>query len=119
MTLKEFYIECNGDYDAALSRFMDEARISKFLNLFLKDDSYSSLLLAIDEKRWKDAFRYSHNLKGVSANLSLNGLFTPASELCEYLRNLETEPGDEMMGMLDKVKEQYQKVSSLIGEIQL
>lgn len=118
MELKEFYDKCNGNYQTAMQRFLSEDRIKKYLRLFLQDDSYTGLLASIDKKDFASAFRYSHNLKGVSSNLNLDGLFSVSSELCEYLRNyVETYATDTLMHLLSQVSIQYKRVIMLIDEL--
>lgn len=118
MELKEFYQKCKGNYDAVMQRLQSEERVKKFLRLFLDDDSYKGVLAAIDKKDFKAAFRYSHNLKGVSSNLNLDALFIVSSELCEYLRNyMENEATETLIKLTEQVSIQYKHVICLIEDL--
>lgn len=118
MNLKEFYIKCNGNYQDAMSRFLSEERVIKFLHLFLNDDSYTGLTKAIADNDYAAGFRYSHNLKGVAANLSLDSLFTVSSNICEMLRSYSGPiPNSEVIEALKPVTEQYELVVKYINEL--
>lgn len=118
MELKQFFDLSGGNYESAINRFLDESRIKKFLKLFLLDDSYSNLLESIDKKDFKNAFRASHNLKGVVSNLSLDTLYTYASDICECLRYYnETFATQELLNLEDKVVNQYNLVVRYIKEL--
>lgn len=118
MELKEFFEKCGGNYNAAMSRFLNEERIKKFLKLFLNDDSYTNLIKAIEEKDFQSAFRASHNLKGVVSNLSLDALYDCASEICECLRYYnEKFATQELLNLEDKVVNQYTLLVNCIKEM--
>ena len=108
MTVQEFYAAIHGDYDAAMQRLMKEERIVKYLRKFVEGEDYNNLLLALREKHYEDAFRFSHNLKGMSLNLELTGLGEVSDTLCNLFRNgKETE---DYQTELDAVTAAYQTV---------
>lgn len=86
MELSEFYTRVGGDYAEVKSRLMTDDRIRKYLKKFPNTGDYENLQKALSDEAWTDAFRFSHNLKGMCLNLGLMNLFTPSSELCENLR---------------------------------
>lgn len=88
MTLAEFYNTIGEDYAPVASRLMREDRISKYLQLFLQDPSFSELRKAFDEKNAQNAFRAAHTIKGIAANLGFNKLSKSSSDLTEDLRPL-------------------------------
>lgn len=76
---------CNTD--SALERLLeDEELYLEFLYEFTKEPSFDMLAVALDENRYQDAFEYSHMLKGVAANLSIDPLYESLFSLTEALR---------------------------------
>lgn len=117
MTVTEFYDRIGGDYADAMSRLLDEKRVVKYLNKFLSATDFPEMEKAIDESRWEEAFRFSHNLKGVALNLSLKVLAASSSELCERFRH--GPPEGDFSDLREQVRQDYALVISLIGEISL
>ena len=117
MTEKEFYDQIGGDYADAMSRLLDEKRVVKYLNKFLSATDFAEMEKAIDESRWEDAFRFSHNLKGVALNLSLKVLAASASELCERFRH--GPPEGDFSDLREQVRRDYALVTSLVGDVTL
>ena len=112
MTVQEFYETVGGSYADAKSRLMKDERILKYLRMFGRSEDCAAMLTALEEKRFEDAFRNAHNLKGVSANLSLTPLYQASFELCEALRH--GEPTVDISGMLSDVKKAYADVTEAL-----
>lgn len=89
MTVKECYEFLHGDYSGALSRLRKEALLYKYLKKLPADPCYETLKNAVAENDPKTAFRAAHTMKGVFINLSLDELYTHASEITELLRPLQ------------------------------
>ena len=70
---------------------------------------------AVEEKNYEDAFRYSHNLKGVSLNLGFSRLAASASALCEYFRN--GVPTDDFAEALKQVEIDRNQILESIKEV--
>lgn len=69
------------------ARFMNQdALMLKMLRLFPQDTSFAQLSSALDAQDAKAAFEAAHSLKGVTANLSIQPLFSLSSEMTEQLR---------------------------------
>lgn len=115
MTVKEFYNAINGDYEGTLARMLNEARMLKYINKFLAATDYDELVSALADKRYEDAFRFSHNLKGVCLNLGFSRLAQSGSDLCEELRN--GPPSIDVTPMLDLVTEDYKKTVTVIKQL--
>ena len=113
MTLTELYDKIGGNLTEVIARFGNEARINRFLPMFLKDPSYTDLEKSIEAKDWKTAFRAAHTLKGVAANMSFTKLYDAASDLTEALR-----PGKplEDYELFSKVSENYLLTSTAVSE---
>lgn len=108
MTIQECYQRLGGDFAQVEKRLSSEALVRRFLAKFLDDGSFSELCIAMEEGTRDKAFRAAHTLKGVSGNLSLDRLYSSASQLAEALR-----PEGELIpagahGLFEKVKEDYQ-----------
>lgn len=116
MNVEEFYEATGGSYQEIIGRLRSDERIAKYLRMFQKDDSYPKLCAALAEENYKDAFMYSHNLKGVCANLGLGGLLKPSSELCEEMRS--GAPGEGWRALFEEVQKQYEKVAAAVGELE-
>ena len=87
MTVKEFYEHIGGGYETAMSQLRKEERITKYLGMFLRDDSFAMLKEGMESGDMEKAFRGAHTLKGVSGNLALGSLRNQVTALTEDLRN--------------------------------
>ena len=114
MTIRECYAMLGGNYDEILERLSSESMVDKFVGFFLSDESYDTLVKAMESRNKEDAFRAAHTLKGVCANLSFTDLFQASSNLTEELR----KPADAISAVADelfvKVKEEYEKTVNAI-----
>lgn len=89
--------------DKALERMKGNKEAYKsFLVEFFEDPDFESLKESLDERNVKDAFDYAHGLKGMAANLGLDGVHNALSILVEILRQ----------GSLEGTKEAYEDVMS-------
>ena len=116
MTVNECYTLMQGDYQDVLGRLMTDARIQKYLGKFAAGTDYSQLLSALEEQRYEEAFRFSHNLKGMCLNLGLSVLAASSSTLCEALRN--GPPTVDVAPMLAQVTADYNMVIDAISQLQ-
>ena len=115
MTVQECYAHMNGDYEDTIGRLMSDDRIVKYLNKFAAGDDYNSLLTALSEKRYEDAFRHAHNLKGMSLNLGITALAKSGSEVCEALRG--GAPTVDIEPMLAVLKQDYENTMAAISQL--
>ena len=60
MTLKECYKAIGGDYEGVVSRLVTEARVNKFLTMFLQDASFKVLCDSMEMRDAEEAFRAAH-----------------------------------------------------------
>lgn len=107
------------DLDGALHRFMgNEALYLKFLIKFKDDRNYSSLVTNLEQENFEEAFKSSHTLKGVSANLGLNSLSEITSALTELLRGKEASEVDREKVAQQKqlLEDAYQTILEIINE---
>lgn len=115
MELKDFYSQIGGNYDEVKQRLMDDKRVLKFLNKFLDTTDYEDLQQALAAENWEDAFRFSHNLKGMALNLSLGRLAESSCELCETMRHGAPAGGmDGIAELRETVGKNYAEVIGMI-----
>ncbi len=113
MQLTDFYLMVHGDYDEVKGRLMTDERILKYLRKFPCMDDYENLEKALEAGQWQDAFRFSHNLKGMCMNLGLQSLYEPSCELCENLRG--GSPAQPCGPLMEAVAAGFSQTTSLIA----
>ena len=79
--LEGFYRRVGGDYKDVYYRLENDKTVLRFLERFLKEDSYQNFMERYAARDEKEAFRYIHNLKGVSLNLGFGDLFQISEEI--------------------------------------
>ncbi|MCM1284882.1 MAG: Hpt domain-containing protein [Acetobacter sp.] len=104
MDLKECFDAFGGNYNNVMGRLLTEERVKKFLLMFLNDTSFSELEAALERNDYESAFRASHTLKGICANLGIERLGKAASEITEALRGKDNKTACELF---PKVAESY------------
>ena len=115
MNIEECYHRLDGDYSQVLQRIPSGALVKKFLLKFLADGTYEELSDAMEQADRDTAFRASHTLKGVCANLGLERLRASASELTELLRAAQAIPS-EAAALMERVREDYRHTVEVIRE---
>lgn len=113
MTLEECYAKLGGDYKSVLTRMMEDTLVEKFMLRFLSDTSYDTLISALDEGNYEEAFRAAHTIKGVCQNLGFDKLFASANPLTESLRSMTSAPPKELV---EEVKRDYAETINAIKE---
>ena len=101
MTIRECYGELGLDFDAVLSRLVNEKLVQKFALKFLDDPSFQNLKDALDSKDVETAFRAAHTLKGVCLNLGFDNLYKPSEVLTEKLRGGEIDGYEDMLAAVE------------------
>lgn len=103
------------DYEDVKQRLMTDERIKKYLYKFLDSVDFEGLSQNLEAKEYEEAFRYAHNLKGVTANLSLSLLNRSSGILCEALRG--GEPKEDISPLLQAVTADYDRVVTAITQM--
>lgn len=114
MTVQEFYEEVGGDYNEIMSRLKTEDRIIKFAGMFARDESYKTLVQALDAQDVDSAFRAAHTMKGMCQNMAFTRLLTSSQDITELLRAKDLESAKNMLG---KVTEDYDLVMEGIKKL--
>ncbi len=87
MNIRECYEYIGGDYVDLMNRLPMEDLIVKFLKKYATGTEFSELEAAYASKDYETVFSVSHNLKGMTANLSLKAINLPITEICEAVRH--------------------------------
>ena len=114
MTVQEFYEEVGGDYNDIVTRLKTEDRIIKFAGMFARDESYKTLVEALDAQDVDTAFRAAHTMKGMCQNMAFTRLLRSSQEITELLRAKDLESAKDM---LSKVTEDYNLVIDGINKL--
>ena len=114
MTVQEFYEEVGGDYNDIVSRLKTEDRIIKFAGMFARDESYKTLVEALDAQDVDTAFRVAHTMKGMCQNMAFTRLLRSSQDITELLRAKDLESAKDM---LSKVTEDYNLVIDGINRL--
>ena len=104
MTIEQCYQAMGGDYAQMLRRTQGAHRVRKYLEMFLKDDSFAQLCRILEQGDREEAFQAAITLKGVSGNLSFTRLCDAASALAEALHQGQPDPTPQ----LEQVRQAYQ-----------
>lgn len=115
MTVRECYAALGADFEGTLGRLCSEKLVQRFALKFLADGSYAALQKAMEEENYEEAFRASHTLKGVGANLGFTKLYEVSDVLTEALRDGQKPADDSLMG---QVTAEYERMVALLTELQ-
>ncbi len=115
MTLTECYEAIGGNYEEVISRLGSERLVQKFVLKFLDDGSYDLLCSAMEEKKWDEAFRAAHTIKGICQNLGFTALQVSDEQLTEALRAGHVEEAVQLKGQVDQ---DYQRTAEGIRAFQ-
>ena len=120
MLLEECYKVFGGSLEAVLQRIPSEALVKKFALKFLGDPSFETLRQTLEEGEYSEAFRASHSLKGVCANLGFQDLEKSSGILTELLRHSEEAPVDleACQAAFADVSRDYQVVIDTLKQLQ-
>lgn len=114
--VRENLISCQVDVDTVLQRFMgNEKMVIKFLIKFLSDTNFKGIGEYLEKGDADEAFKCAHTLKGVCANLGLNGMLETLSPMVEKLRSGVTDGVPELY---ERMKENYEKVTAVIHQLE-
>ena len=102
MTIRECYDELGLDFDAVLSRLVNEKLVQKFALKFLDDPSFQNLKDALDSKDVETAFRAAHTLKGVCLNLGFDNLYPSSKDLTEPIRAGSMDGYEDLFAEVEK-----------------
>ena len=112
--MRDRLVKAGVNVDSGLERFMNnEALFLKFLLRFPGDPNFAQLGESLASGDLKAAFVAAHTLKGVTGNLSLDGLFPLLTPVVEALRREDKAAAEDAMPPL---REAYQRVTAILLE---
>ncbi len=93
MIKKDILLEAGIDYEAGLTRFMnDEELYCTVLTAFIEEDACERATAAYKVKNMRGLLEAAHDAKGICGNVGLNGAYEKASALVLLLRgNIYTD----------------------------
>lgn len=115
MDLREVYEQIDGDYDSVKSRLRDDEKIKKYLLMFVNSHTDSLITDALDKGDYETAFRESHNLKGICANLNIDALGVSASALTEALRG--RNPQGDISTLVEAMQRDYDRTVDACSQL--
>lgn len=115
MNLREIYALVGADYDDLLKRLPKEDRLPKYFRKYVETDEIDKMVSAYEAKDYRAVFDYSHNLKGMAANLSLTLNFSTLSQICEAVRN--GDPVSDISDLIYKAQSEHQKLVKIIEQL--
>ena len=116
MTVQEFYSKIKGNYEEIIGRMKDDARVKKFVFMFLRDETFDRLCETMEAGNYPDAFRQAHTLKGLCQNLAFSDLYEPVHELTECLRGGTCD--EKALEYFELTKQKFEFVKKGIEELQ-
>lgn len=115
MTIAQLYNEIGGDLADMTSRIPKENLIIKFIKKYAESDETAKLAAAFRENDHKRVFEISHNLKGMSANLSLKRITENISNICEAVRH--GEPETDISDRIRQAEKDHELLVSLAAQL--
>lgn len=116
MNLQDCYVAFKGDYKDVMNRLPREASVIKFLKKFEENQDFAKMLEAVAANDYEQVFALSHNIKGMTANLSISALSSSISEVCECVRG--GEPKSDLAPLIEKAKSDYEMTINAIKELE-
>ncbi len=105
--------EIGVDVDKTISRFMDNSEIYiTFLKRFPDEDRITPIKDAVREHDSEKLAEKAHKLKGVAANLGMNGLSGAAEVIVQKARNGTSDGLDGDISLVESLNEEICRVIS-------
>ena len=115
MRLKDICCKLDINFEENISRFAgNESIYIKFLKRFLEDNTYTNLKQAYSQKSYEDIEKYAHMLKGLTANLGINRIFSLSNDIVQSIRQKEFNKIDNLYNKLAK---EYELTIQMIKKI--
>lgn len=111
MTISEFYTLIDENEKDVRDRLQLDRLILKFILKFKDDQSYQQLKASLVKDNCEGAFRASHTLKGICANLGFGKLDRICTQITELLREEKLDLAKQLEPQLD---EEYQRIIQAI-----
>lgn len=114
MTVEEFYKKIDANYQDVVRRLISKDIVERIVVKFKDDSTFNNFQEAMQQKNYKEAFRFIHTLKGTSANLGFDKLYKSSHILTESLRN---QTYDDIEKQYQKVIDDYQEIMTYLKQV--
>lgn len=99
-------------------RLENDKTVLRFLESFLKEDSYQNFMERYAARDEKEAFRYIHILKGVSLNLGFGDLFQISEEIAnEFHAGFSDLTSDQLILLERRYRTVIEAISEELAEV--
>jgi hypothetical protein len=88
----------------------NEALYFKLVRTIPSNHGFNDLYDAIKNNDLDTAFSYAHGLKGILANLSLDSLYKPISEMTEHLRNKDNIDYKPYLSIIEEKRKELENL---------
>lgn len=116
MTIRELYDVVGGDFEDLMKRIPKESLVEKFVRKYVESGEFEKMKAAYEAEDYRSVFEISHNLKGMSANLSLASINATMSAICEAVRN--GAPAEDISGMIETAQSQHELLVNTLAQLQ-
>jgi len=113
--IRELYNVVGGDMTDLLTRLPREDMVERFVRKYLDSSEFENMLNAYENKDYRALFESTHQLKGMTANLSLTKQQAVFSEICESVRH--GEPNIDLEPLVEKAKVEYQTLKDAMANL--
>ena len=120
MTIQELYIEIGGNYEHAQKIMRMDKMIAKYLGKLASSGVCENLKAASESLDPTAMFESAHAMKGVCANLGLDGIADAVGEVTEEFRPgaARSMSDDEVRAKLQTIFDMYDKTADGIRRYQ-
>ena len=88
----------------------NEALYLRLIKTVPTNNGFNGLYEAIKNNNLEEAFSYAHGLKGILANLSLDSLYKPISEMTEHLRNKDNIDYKPYLSIIEEKRKELENL---------
>lgn len=89
--------------------------LERFILLFLKDKSYTNLILAYEQNDYHKMYFHAHTLKGMTLNLGFFSINELLNKLCINLKHKEIN-NTNINKLIHQIKQSYIKIINTINK---
>lgn len=100
------------DYEDGVRRCGDNADLyAKLLGLFLADDNFEAACASLADKDYEQLFSHTHEIKGMSGNMSISEVYDTSSNVVALLR---AQDYDAIPAAFEAMSRAYEKATKAI-----
>lgn len=109
---KDVLVQAGIDYDDGVRRCGDNPDLyARLLGLFLDDDNFAEAEKSLADKDYETLFERTHEIKGMSGNMSITDVYRCSSDVVALLR---AKDYDSIPAAFDELGEAYDKAMKAI-----